>query len=283
MATLPEVPDDDPIGLGEEEDPDDYDEDSQLLGRKPSKIPVRVTSTTRGERNYEDEGARPKTQLTRGKIVVRSMENEKDTVLRDILNKFPEAKPSFHFRYNEWGKIEVAIPRSKPDERVWHNLFNKNGDVNKKLPATILNALGKKAGEVVQTGDNFLSQLNEKNEEIRDLRNALDGLRAVVETSQFEIDRYVSIERELRGMIERNQTTIAEKDSYLEAAVRQKIDAKQYAETLLNDLKELKTENEKGKKDLASLKNIEQSRDRLAKRVETYDELARKQLILNEK
>ena len=53
-------------------------------------------------------------------------------------------------------------------------------------------------------------------------------------------------------------------------------------ETLLNDLKELKTENEKGKKDLASLKNIEQSRDRLAKRVETYDELARKQLILNE-
>ena len=49
MATLPEVPDDDPIGLGEEEDPDDYDEDSQLLGRKPSKIPVRVTSTTRGD------------------------------------------------------------------------------------------------------------------------------------------------------------------------------------------------------------------------------------------
>ena len=93
----------------------------------------------------------------------------------------------------------------------------------------IKNALGKKAGEVVQAGDDLLSQLNEKNEEIRDLRNALDGLRAVAETSQFEIDRYVSIEKELRGMIEQNQTTIAEKDSYLEAAVRQKVDAKQYA------------------------------------------------------
>ena len=210
------------------------------------------------------------------------MENEKDEVWRYILNKFPNAKPSFLFRYNEWGKIEVAIPRKPGVKETWYELFNANGDINKKIPVTILKALGKKAEEVVQANDDLLSQLNEKNEEIRDLRNALDGLRAVAETGQLEIDRYVSIEKELRGMIERHQTTIAEKDSYLETAVREKIDAKLYAETLLNDLKEYKAEIDKNKKDLVSLKKIEQSREKLAKRVKTYDELSRKQLILNE-
>ena len=210
------------------------------------------------------------------------MENEKDKVWRDILNKLPNAKPTFLFKYNEWGKIVVAIPRKPGVKETWHELFDANEDINKKLPATILNALGKKAEEVVQANDDLLSQLNEQNEEIRDLRNALDGLRAVAETSQFEIDRYVSIEKELRGMIERHQTTIAEKDSYLETAVREKIDAKLYAETLLNDLKELKAEVGKNKKDLVSLKKIEQSQEKLAKRVKTYDELSRKQFILNE-
>ena len=123
--------------------------------------------------------------------------------------------------------------------------------------------------------------MNEANEEIKDLRNALDGLRAVTETSQIEIDRYVSIEKELRGIIEDIKPESL-KVRVISKLQLKKIDAKLYAETLLNDLKVYKDEIDKNKKDLVSLKKIEQSRDSLIKRVNTYEELAKNRRISNQ-
>ena len=65
----------------------------------------------------------------------------------------------------------------------------------------IKKALGVDSETLIKRNDELKIQLNEKNEENKDLNNALDGLRAVVETGEKEIERYVTIDRkELRGI-----------------------------------------------------------------------------------
>ena len=82
--------------------------------------------------------------------------------------------------------------------------------------------------------------------------------------------------------IEKQQVTIAEKDSYLDAAVKQKIEAKKEAEKLLSEINRYKDELEKSEKGQSNLRKVEQSRDRLQSRVNELEELLRKNRIYNQ-
>ena len=217
-------------------------------------------------------------------LIVESKEDNRTRAFKKIEEKFYNFDPlnsPFSARIDDEGVWVRLTDRSNNRE---HLLIDSKGDLVKydRLPETIKRSIGMDSQNLVLNNNKLIADLNEANEEIKDLRNALDGLRAVTETSQFEIDRYVTLEKELRGIIERHQTRIAESESYLETAVKEKVDARLYAETLLNDLKVYKDEIDKNKKDLASLKKIEQNRDSLVKRVNTYEELAKNRIISNQ-
>ena len=111
---------------------------------------------------------------------------------------------------------------------------------------------------------------------------ALKGLEAATKVYPQEIDRYVDIEKELREFIEKQQVRIAENESYLDTAVKQKIQAKTEVEKLLSELNRYKDELDKNKKGLSNLRKVEQSRDRLISRVNELEEMVRKEIISKE-
>ena len=126
--------------------------------------------------------------------------------------------------------------------------------------------------KILGRNDELVSQLEEANEKNKELYNASVGLKATTETYPQEIDRYVAKEKDLREFIEKQQVTIAEKESYLDAAVKQKIQAKTEAEKLLSELNRYKDELDKNKKGLSNLRKVEQSRDRLLSKVNELEE-----------
>ena len=197
----------DPFGLGEEnkqEDPDDF-EDTPLLGRQPpTPDKVLETSTTKGARRKSGY-----IQLPREDIEMEAMEENKDEVWTKIVDKFPNAKPKFLFKYDEWGKIVVKITGRDPNRNVWHQLFDANGDVNKGLPKTITKDLGPSAEEIVEANDGeitkkkgFVTKLKEK---VRFHREK--ALKTAEEVSQIETieEQIVEQEQEIANLEGENE------------------------------------------------------------------------------
>ena len=293
MAEGGDIPDYDPIGLGEEENPDDFDEKSSLLGRKPSQKKVLVTSTTRGDRNYEDGGARPKTKSGYTQLPSEEIEleeqKEKDEqyenrmeALQYIKSLLPEFKPfeaTFTAYFDSEGNTMVMLSNRR--NATPHILIDKNRKINTKgLPNTILKEIGGDYETLISRNYNTALRLNEANKKIRDLNNVIGELRSVVETGEKEIEQYVKIDRkELREIIEKQQTRIEESESYLDAAVKQKVVAKTELKVELNRYKD---ELEKNKNGLSNLKNLERSNERLQAEVDKLRELTRKSFIYNQ-
>ena len=136
--------------------------------------------TSFGGREYEKEGARPKTksgytQLPSEEIEMGEIERNKDEAWDNILKMCPRAKPNFLFKFNEWGKIEVAISRKDPKKVKWYYFSDSYGDVNKKLPKTIKDALGPTVGEIAEVNEREKEKIEElkkrENDRIEELKN----------------------------------------------------------------------------------------------------------------
>ena len=179
-----------------------------------------------------------------------------------------------------WGKLTGR------EDNVPHKIIEPNGDIVKNfdsLPKGIKKSLGADYESMLKKNNNLLSQLNKKNEENKDLYSALAGLRSVLETGEKEIEQYVTIDRkELREIIERQQTRIAESESYLDAAVKQKIDAKTEVEKLKVELNRYKEEIDKYKNGQSNLTMLERGNERLKSEVDKFRELTRKSIIYNQ-
>ena len=95
MATAYPEEENDPFGLGEEnkqEDPDDFEE-TQLLGRQPpTPDKVLETSTTKGARRKSGY-----IQLPSEEIEMEVMEEKKDEVWAEIVDKFPKCQTQSSF------------------------------------------------------------------------------------------------------------------------------------------------------------------------------------------
>ena len=210
--------------------------------------------------------------------------DDRREALQYIKRIFPDFNPldsTFTAEWDKDGNLKVKL--STQSNAVEHTLIDKDGVINyDNLPKNIKKSLGISYEKILGRNDELVSKLNEDNEKIKDLSNALNGLRATLETNDLEIQRYISNDKEQRRIIEQHQTRIAEIESYLDVAVKQKIEAKTEFEKLSIELKRYKDELDKNKKGLSNLRNVEQSRDRLLSRVNELEEIVRKQIISNE-
>ena len=210
--------------------------------------------------------------------------DDRREALQFIKRIFPDFKPlesSFTAGWDKDGNVKVKL--STQSNAVEHTLIDKDGVINyDNLPKKIKQALGIDYETMLGRNDKLKSQLDESNEEIKELHGALVGLQATIETNTYEIESYVDKEKELRRIIEKHQERIAESESFLESAVKQKIEAKTEAGKLFSELNRYKDELDKNKKGLSNLRKVEQSRDRLLSRVNELEEMARKQIISNE-
>ena len=136
LDDLPKEPDDD----NDDDDDDDYRNhmvmDVISSTTRQIKPDDAVAETSFGGREYEKEGARPKTKSGYTQLPsedIDEIERNKDEAWDNILKMCPRAKPNFLFKFNEWGKIEVAISRNDPKKVKWYYFSDSYGDVNKKI------------------------------------------------------------------------------------------------------------------------------------------------------
>ena len=212
------------------------------------------------------------------------LRGDRREALQIIQSKFYEfdlLNSPFAARLDEDGNVWVRLTSRRDNKE--HLLIDRYGKIKYGgLPDAIKIALGVDSETALKRNDEIKTQLKESNQVNKELRSALAGLRAVVDTGDLEIQRYSDNEKELRRIIDEHQQRIAEGESSLDAAVKQKIQAKTESEKLFNELRQYKDELDKSKKGLSSLKKVEQSRDRLLKRVNELEELANKQINSNE-
>ena len=130
--------------------------------------------------------------------------------------------------------------------------------------------------------NNVASQLNEANEQNRDLLNVLQGLEAATKVYPEEISRYEEKEKELREFIERQQVEKAENKSLFDETVKQNIELKIQGEKLLSETKLYKEEIDKYKKGKSNLTKLEQSNERLQSEVDKLREQIRNKIISSE-
>ena len=240
MEEDPLIPDFEPADLGG----DDNDETFDLNQ-------ITNTSTSRLI-NLDDEEKEEETSFS-DKEKVKEQDEKYDKrreALQYIKRIFPDFNPldsPFTAEWDKDGNLKVKL--STQSNSVEHTLIDKDGVINyDNLPKNIKKSLGISYEKILGRNYELVSQLEEKNEEIKEFRRAFDGLKAATEVYPQEIDRYVAKEKDLREFIEKQQVIIAEKDSYLDAAVKQKIQVKTEAEKLLSELNRYKDELDKNKK-----------------------------------
>ena len=134
-------------------------------------IPLISTSSRRGS---EDTNYRSYHSRTHGETsfiegidehtpLIRK-ENELNDSVDEIKRKFPNADTSkFISEIDEYGRVKVKLIR---EGGKYHLLFNSDGEVNEKLPKTIINALGTPAEDIIENKRRRNNKAREKNRRI---------------------------------------------------------------------------------------------------------------------
>ena len=89
------------------------------------------------------------------------------------------------------------VVRLSRDRGKYHLLFNSDGEVNEKLPKTIIKALGTPAEDIIITKEEEISRREKKIDELKDSRekasvNQREQIDANIEEQQSEISRLES-------------------------------------------------------------------------------------------
>ena len=122
-------------------------------------------------------------------------ENELNDSVDEIKRKFPNADTSkIISKIDEFGRVVVRLIR---DRGKYHLLFNSDGEVNEKLPKTIIKALGTPAEDIIITKEEEISRREKKIDELKDSRetasvNQREQIDANIEEQQSEISRLES-------------------------------------------------------------------------------------------
>ena len=166
-----------------------YDETGEMneMVRFPSSSSRRGSEDTTYHRTHGEtsfiEGIDEHTPLIR-------KENELNDSVDEIKRKFPNADTSkFISEIDEYGRVKVKLIR---EGGKGHLLFNSDGEVNEKLPKTIIKALGTPAEDIIRTKEEEISRREKKIDELQASRetaseNQREQIYANIEEQQNEI------------------------------------------------------------------------------------------------
>ena len=170
-----------------------YDETGEMneMDRFPSSSSRRGSEDTtyhrtRGETSFI-EGIDEHTPLI-------TKETKRDEAWDRIKRKFPNINPansSFTATLDEYDRVEVRLKRGGGKD---HLLFNSDGEVNDKLPKTIIKDLGTPAEDIIITKEEEISRRENKIKELQASRetaseNQREQIDANIEEQQNEISR----------------------------------------------------------------------------------------------
>ena len=153
-------------------------------------------SKTYGETSFI-EGADEHTTL------ITEEEEKRDKAWKRIISKFPKVNTTkFTATLDDIGRVFVKLIRTNAKPAP---LFNKDGEVNEKLPETIIKALGTPAEDIVETKLEEMTRGEEKKDELNDSletasENQREQIYANIEQQQNEIS---SLEAEKERIEER--------------------------------------------------------------------------------
>ena len=109
-----------------------------------------------------------------------------------IRSKFPKVGTTkFTATLDDIGRVFVKLIREKGK---YHPLFNSDGEVNEKLPKTIIEALGPSAEDIIRTKEEEISRREKKIQELQASRetsseNQKEEIDADIEEQRNEISR----------------------------------------------------------------------------------------------
>ena len=119
-------------------------------------------------------------------------EENQEKAWAEIKRKFPKVDTTkFTAIIDEYDRVKVRLMRKGGKPAL---LFKPDGEVNKKLPETIIKALGPRAEDIVETNREEISRRENKKKELNDSRetaseNQREQIDANIEEQQNEISR----------------------------------------------------------------------------------------------
>ena len=114
-------------------------------------------------------------------------ETKRDEAWDEIRRKFPKVNTSkFTATLDDIGRVFVKLIRTNSK---YSPLFNKDGEVNEKLPKTIKDALGTSAEDIVETNREEITRREKKIRELQASRETSENIDAGIEEQQNEISR----------------------------------------------------------------------------------------------
>ena len=102
-------------------------------------------------------------------------ESKRDEAWGKIRSKFPKVGTTkFTATLDDIGRVFVKLIREKGK---YHPLFNSDGEVNEKLPKTIIEALGPSAEDIIGTNEEEISRREKKIEELKASRETASEIQ----------------------------------------------------------------------------------------------------------
>ena len=114
-------------------------------------------------------------------------ESKRDEAWGEIRRKFPKVNTSkFTATSDDIGRVFVKLIRSNSK---YSPLFNKDDELNDKLPKTIKDALGPPAEDIVETNREEITRCEKKIQELQASRETSENIDAGIEEQRNEISR----------------------------------------------------------------------------------------------
>ena len=114
-------------------------------------------------------------------------ESKRDEAWDEIRRKFPKVNTSkFTATSDDIGRVFVKLIRSNSK---YSPLFNKDDELNDKLPKTIKDALGPPAEDIVETNREEISRREKKIQELQASRETSENIDSGIEEQRNEISR----------------------------------------------------------------------------------------------
>ena len=132
-------------------------------------------------------------------------ESKRDEAWDEIRRRFPKVNTSkFTATLDDIGRVFVKLIRSNSK---YSPLFNKDGEVNEKLPKTIIKALGSPAEDIIRIKEEEISRREKKIEELKTSRETAS------ENQRVQIDANIEEQRNEISRLETENEHIEERMS----------------------------------------------------------------------
>ena len=181
-----------------------YDETGEMneMDRFPPTSPRRGSEDIINPRHHRTHGETSFIEGISDTTLLIQRERELNDSVNEIKRKFPNSDTSkFTSKIDEYERVFVRLIRHKGK---YHLLFNSDGEVNEKLPKTIIKALGKTAEEIVEANKEEMTRHEKKISELKEARKTaapdqLENIDRNINEQQEQIDELERENEEIEG------------------------------------------------------------------------------------